>query len=78
MDEVGIFPFEAADVAMQAIKDGVARVKMTREEAYTKAEADIKYARDMTSLLSEKGFIKDPPQQMIQDALNWAIKEVTK
>jgi len=78
MDEVGIFPFEAADVAMQAIKDGVARVKMTREEAYTKAEADIKYAREMTNLLSEKGFIKDPPQQMIQDALNWAITEVTK
>jgi len=34
MNETGFFPYEAADVAMQAIKDGVARVKMTREEAF--------------------------------------------
>jgi len=78
MNETGVFPYEAADVAMQAIKDGVARVKMTREEAFAKADADIKYAREMTSMLSEKGFIKEPPQQMIQDAIDWAIKEVSK
>ncbi len=78
MNETGVFPYEAADVAMQAIKDGVARVIMTRDEAFAKADADIKHAREMTNLLSEKGFIKDPPQQMIQDAIEWAIKEVSK
>jgi malate dehydrogenase (oxaloacetate-decarboxylating) len=78
MNETGVFPYEAADVAMQAIKDGVARVIMSREEAYAKAELDIKYSRDMTALLSEKGFIKEPPQQMIQDAFDWAVKEVSK
>lgn len=76
MDEAGVFPNEAADVAMQAIKDGVARIKITREQAYTKAETDIKYARGMTDMLTGKGFIKPPPQEMLQEALDWAIKKV--
>jgi len=78
MNETGVFPFEAADVAMQAIKDGVARLTMSREEAFAKAEFDIKYARELTTLLTEKGFIKEPPQQMIQEAFEMAVKEVSK
>ncbi len=76
MEEAAVFPNEAADVAMQAIKDGVARVNITREEAFKKAEEDIKHARAMTQLLTDKGFIKEPPQQMLQDALNWAVSQV--
>jgi malate dehydrogenase (oxaloacetate-decarboxylating) len=76
MDEPGVFPNEAADVAMQAIKDGVARVEITREQAYAKADADIKYARKMTDMLTDKGFIKPPPQEMLQEALDLAIKKV--
>ncbi len=76
MDEPGVFPHEAADVAMQAIKDGVARVEITREQAYAKADADINYARKMTDMLTEQGFINPPPQEMLQEALDWAIKKV--
>jgi len=36
MDEVGVFPQEAADVAMQAIKDGVARVHLSYDEVYSR------------------------------------------
>ncbi|MFA6924108.1 MAG: NADP-dependent malic enzyme [Bacteroidales bacterium] len=78
MEEAGVFPEEAADVAMQAIKDGVARINMSREEAYNKAKKDISYARDMTSSLVENGFIGKPPQKMLEDSLNWAIKQVAK
>jgi malate dehydrogenase (oxaloacetate-decarboxylating) len=77
MEEVGVFPEEAADVAMQAIKDGVARVNITREEAYAKAKADIDYSRNLTKSLTETGFIPCPPTTMLQDALDWAIKEVS-
>ncbi len=77
MDEASVFPCEAADVAMQAIKDGVARVTMTREQAFAKAEADIKYSREMTNKLMELGFIKKPPVEMLQEAVNWAIKQVS-
>ena len=37
MEEASVFPQEAADVAMQAIKDGVARINITWEEAFQKA-----------------------------------------
>jgi malate dehydrogenase (oxaloacetate-decarboxylating) len=77
MEEAAVFSEEAADVAMQAIKDGVARVNLTREEAFKMAETDIKYSRDLTKSLVENGFIKDPPQEMLQNALEWAVAQVS-
>jgi len=77
MDEADVFPVESADVAMQAIKDGVARVEMTWEEAYEMATKDIKYSRDLTKKLTEIGFIESAPKDMLQEALNWAIEEIS-
>jgi len=77
MDEAGVFPHEAADVAMQAIKDGVARIEISRQEAYDKAEEDIQYSRSMAKSLLDEGFIKHPPQDMLQEAMDWAIKQVS-
>jgi len=77
MEEAAVFPYEAADVAMQAIKDGVARITMTREEAFQKAKKDIEHARCLTRSLMDKGFIDMPPASMIHDALSYAIKQVS-
>ncbi len=77
MDDADVFPVESADVAMQAIKDGVARIEMTWEEAYEIARNDIKYSRDMTKKLTDEGYIKAPPQEMLQESLDWAINEVS-
>lgn len=76
MDEADVFPVEAADVAMQAIKDGVARRKVTWEEAYEIAKKDIEYSRSLTQSLCKEGFISDPPEEMLQDALNFAVKQI--
>ncbi|MGE5425207.1 MAG: NAD(P)-dependent malic enzyme [Syntrophothermus sp.] len=76
MEEASVFPHESADVAMQAIKDGVARVTMTRDEAFEIAARDIEYARGLTKSLSDNGFIKDPPMEMIQESLQWAIDQI--
>ena len=76
MDEADVFPVEAADVAMQAIKDGVARRKVTWEEAYELAKKEIEYSRSLTHSLCKEGFINDPPQKMLQDALNFTIKQI--
>ena len=76
MSEWEVFPAEARDVAMQAIKDGVARVKMTAGEAFKKAEADIKEARALVNHLMEAGFIKKPPMSMLENALKRAIDQV--
>ena len=46
------------------------------QEAYKKAKTDIDYARSLTKNLTDNGFIPAPKQEMLQDALNWAIKQV--
>jgi malate dehydrogenase (oxaloacetate-decarboxylating) len=76
MDEPDVFPVEAADVAMQAIADGVARVILTHEEAYQIARKDIIHAREMTRVVTEQGFIRPPDAGMLDEALAWAIDQV--
>ncbi len=76
MEETDVFPHEAADVAMQAIKDGVARITMTKEEVYKQAENDIKLSRAMSQDLMDKGYIQKPPMEMLQQALDWAVDQV--
>ncbi len=76
MDEADVFPVEAADVAMQAIKDGVARRKVTWEEAYQIAKKDIEYSRTLTHSLCKEGFIAEPPHEMLQDSLEFTIKQI--
>ncbi|MDD3568247.1 MAG: NADP-dependent malic enzyme [Bacteroidales bacterium] len=76
MDEADVFPVEAADVAMQAIKDGVARRVVTWDEAYQIAKKDIEYSRSLTHSLSDNGFITNPPQEMLQDALDYTKKQI--
>jgi malate dehydrogenase (oxaloacetate-decarboxylating) len=77
MNEASVFPEEAADVAMQAIKDGVARIHITREEAFEKAAKDISQARAMTQTLVDNDFIKKPPYEILQEAIDWAIQQVS-
>ena len=77
MDEASVFPQEAADVAMQAIKDGIARVEMTWDEAFNKAKEDIEYSRGLTDKLTKDGIIKAAPQEMLQEALEWTIEQVS-
>jgi len=63
MDEWEVFPREAVAVGMKAIEQGVARVKMSREELYKKAEQTIRHAREETKLLMEQGIIPKPPEE---------------
>ncbi len=76
MEEAAVFPHEAADVAMQAIKDGVARIQMSWDEAFAKSKKEIEHARCLTRSLMDKGFIEMPPVEMIRGALSWAIEQV--
>ncbi len=76
MNETGVFPHEAADVAVQAMNEGLARVSMTRNEVYRIAEQDIMEARAITDLMLKNSFIKEPPQQMLQDAFEKALRGV--
>ncbi|MCB5224425.1 MAG: NADP-dependent malic enzyme [Candidatus Cloacimonadaceae bacterium] len=71
MDETGVFAQEAADVAMQAIKEGVARQALTRDEVFAQAEADIQAARSICHKMMDDGSIAPPPAELIQKALEY-------
>lgn len=76
MSEATVFPEEAAAVAMQAIKDGVARKELTYEEAFNWAKRDIEYSRNLFHQMVEEGFIQQPPLELLQEAVDWAIRQV--
>ena len=63
MDDWEVFPREAVAVGMKAIEQGVARVKMTKEELRAKSEKIITQAREMSQALMKGGFIPNPPAQ---------------
>lgn len=76
MEETDVFAQEAADVAMQAIKEGVARVQMTWEEVYQRAKADILASRSLVEDMKQEGHIQQPPTEMLEKALADAIAAV--
>lgn len=62
MDDWEVFPREAVAVGMKAIETGVARVRMSRDELWARAESTIKRARNETKLLMDTGYIRNPPE----------------
>ncbi len=76
MEDEDVFAVEAADVAMKAIEEGVARINLTWQEAFDRASADIRESRGATKALSESGFIPEPPPSMIESALEFARESI--
>lgn len=76
MDETEVFAYEAADVAMEAIKNGVERIKLSRDYVFKTALQDIKQSRAIVKALMDKKFIKSPPQGLFKEAIEKAIKAV--
>jgi len=78
MDEIEVFPREAAEVAVQAIADGVARIAMTRDEAFQKAKQDIEQSRAITALQMREGLIKEPSVEMINSIFEEVIRNLSQ
>jgi malate dehydrogenase (oxaloacetate-decarboxylating) len=76
MDETEVFAHVAADVAMEAIKSGVARIELTREHVYSRTLHDILESRKHMDLLMDNDLIKKPDLAIIESALAKAIAEV--
>ncbi|MDR1930119.1 MAG: NADP-dependent malic enzyme [Treponema sp.] len=76
MEETEVFAVEAADVARQAIKEGVARITLSWDEVYNRALADIGAARALVEDMKKAGHIKEPPAEMLEGALKAAVEAV--
>lgn len=76
MNESDVFAVEAADVAEQAVKEGLARINLSRDEVYRLAKKDIDASRKLYEAMMDQGFIKEPDEKMILDARDWALTQV--
>jgi malate dehydrogenase (oxaloacetate-decarboxylating) len=76
MDETETFRNVARAVAMQAQKEGVARITMSAEDVYAQASRDIDESRALTQHLIDEKFIKEPTPEMLEEALDKAIAQV--
>jgi malate dehydrogenase (oxaloacetate-decarboxylating) len=76
MDDTEVFAQEAADVARQAVTEGVARLNLGWDEVFKTAMRDITAARSLTADLMKLGHIKEPPAEMLEKALEQAIAQV--
>ena len=63
MDEWEVFPRVAVACALRSIEDGVARLKLGRQELWDRAVALIRSAREITALLMREGLIRSPPSE---------------
>ena len=63
MEEWEVFPREAVACALKSIEQGIARVKLSRQELYERASTIIKNARESTALLLKHGSIKPLPAE---------------
>ena len=61
MDALELFAHEAAAVAMKAIEEGVAQIKLDKSEVYENALEVIKRSRNITRSQMDLGFIKPAP-----------------
>jgi malate dehydrogenase (oxaloacetate-decarboxylating) len=78
MEETEVFAQEAADVAEQAVQEGVARIALTRAEVYQKAAADIGAARALVEDMERLGYLLGVPPELMEGALTKAIEGAKK
>jgi malate dehydrogenase (oxaloacetate-decarboxylating) len=78
MEETEVFAIEAADTAQQAIKEGVARLNLSWDEVYSRTKADIEASHRLVEDLNKLGYIKEPPVEMLEKALEQAVAAVKK
>ncbi len=77
MDETEVFAEEAADVAMEAVRNGVARIELSRDVVYRKTLDEILEARKILHMLMDNGLVAKPDEKMLLDALAIAVKAVS-
>ncbi len=78
MDETAVFAEVAADVAMEAIREGVSIDRPERSQVYAKTLYDIKETRETMDFLMDHDFIKKLDIGIIEDAVKKALDAVLK
>jgi len=76
MDEIDVYPFVAAEVATEAIDNGVARRTLSWQEVHDGAKHDIAASRNLIHRMMDEGIIEKPPESLVEDALKKALEKM--
>jgi len=76
MEETEVFAQEAADVAEQALKQGIARLNLTPKQVFDATLQEILNTRKQIDLLMRENFIKQPDSQLLEEALQRTLKQI--
>lgn len=76
MTEIEVYALQAAAVARAASQDGLAQIEISEEDVYNIAKQDIAAAQNLTEQLTQSGFIKTPPQDVIAETMEEVLKEL--
>lgn len=77
MEEAKLFAKEAADVAVQAEREGLSCKPVVWQDVYDNALKDIQRSQDAYKLMMHQRLIDQVPETMVQEALEWAIAKVS-
>lgn len=78
MADTDMFPIVAADVAECAVKSGLARLPLTRDEVLLKAKNDIEESRRAADILSESGLVPRFPEETARRIFDETCKEISR
>jgi malate dehydrogenase (oxaloacetate-decarboxylating) len=76
IEETDVFAREAADVAMEAVKEGLARLNRGWDDVYRQAKADIAAARSLAEEMKKRGYIREPPLDLLNEVLRQTLAEI--
>ncbi len=71
-----VYPLQAAAVAAQAQKEGLATIKITPKQVYKQVKAEITKKDKISKLLIKNKFIKKPSQSLIEKVFKQTLKEI--
>ena len=74
MFEQELFPYVAAEVAMQAVSEGIARKVKNKTVVYHEAKNDIENTHHLLDLLQNNHFIQDFPEERIREIIDEVVK----
>ena len=64
MDEWEIYPLQATETGLTAQKQSLARIKLSRNELYERADTIIRRTQSIVKLLMDQGYISPPPKEL--------------
>ena len=74
--DLEVYPLQAAAVAAQAKKEGLAKIKISAKQVYAQVKQEMLMRKKINELLVKSGFIKKPSQKLIEKIFKQTLKEI--